>query len=88
MPIPKFKSEEEEASWWDSHPDFVADEVERAAAQGTMVRGLPKSRTVTIRIAEKDLQSARELARKKGLPYQTYVKMLLHQALEREKSAG
>jgi len=34
-----------------------------------------------------DLQAAREMAQKKGLPYQTYMKMLLHQALEKERRA-
>jgi hypothetical protein len=30
----------------------------------------------------------REMAQKKGLPYQTYMKMLLHQALEMERRAS
>jgi hypothetical protein len=30
----------------------------------------------------------REMAQKKGLPYQTYMKMLLHQALEKERRAS
>jgi predicted DNA binding CopG/RHH family protein len=85
--IPKFKYEEE-AAWWDNQPDFVAEEFERAATQGDILRRLPKSRSVTIRIAEKNLEAARELAQRKGLPYQTYMKMLLHQALERERSAS
>jgi predicted DNA binding CopG/RHH family protein len=35
-----------------------------------------------------DLQAAQEMAREKGLPYQTYMKMLLHQALEKERRAS
>jgi predicted DNA binding CopG/RHH family protein len=35
-----------------------------------------------------DLQAAQELAQKKGLPYQTYMKMLLHQALEKERRSS
>jgi len=31
---------------------------------------------------------ARNLAQKKGLKYQTYLKMLLHEALERESKAS
>ena len=42
-------------------------------------------KTVTIRIAVRDLEAAQELADRKGLPYQTYVKMLLHEALARER---
>ncbi|MBI5282408.1 MAG: hypothetical protein HY858_12055 [Candidatus Solibacter usitatus] len=35
-----------------------------------------------------DIDAAQELAGKRGLPYQTYIKGLLHQALERERKAG
>ena len=47
------------------------------------------SPTITIRLAEEDLTRARTLAAEKGLRYQTYLKMLLHQALtSEEKRAG
>jgi predicted DNA binding CopG/RHH family protein len=35
-----------------------------------------------------DLETAQAFAEKRGLPYQTYIKGLLHQALERERKAG
>ena len=35
-----------------------------------------------------DLEAAQEMAQRKGLPYQTYMKMLLHQALEKERRAS
>jgi hypothetical protein len=43
------------------------------------------SRLLSIRLPEPDIALAQELARSKGLPYQTYIKSLLHQALERER---
>ena len=86
--VPKFKSESEEATWWDTHPDFIADQFERAAKEGRLIRGVPKSQSVTIRFPAKDVETARKLAQQRGLPYQTYIKMLLHQALERERKAG
>jgi predicted DNA binding CopG/RHH family protein len=49
------------------------------------MRGVPKSQSVTIRIPTKDVAAARRMAGQQGLPYQTYIKMLLHQALERER---
>ena len=86
--IPKFKSEAEEAAWWDTHPSFVAAQFEKAAKAGRILRGVPRSQSVTIRIATLDVAAARKLAERNGLPYQTYIKMLLHQALERERAAG
>ena len=45
------------------------------------------TRPVTIRLNATDLLAARAISKKKGLPYQTYIKMLLHEALERELAA-
>ena len=51
------------------------------------VRGLfkrPQTRHVSLRLSAADLVTANRLAAAKGLPYQTYIKSLLHEALERE----
>jgi len=36
-------------------------------------------------LPEPDIALAQRLAESKGLPYQTYIKSLLHEALERER---
>jgi predicted DNA binding CopG/RHH family protein len=47
----------------------------------------PPTKPVSIRIAIQDLERAKNLARKKGIPkYQTYLKTLLHEALIKEES--
>ena len=44
---------------------------------------------VSLRIPEADLALARKQAERKGLPYQTYIKSLLHETLsQREKRKG
>jgi predicted DNA binding CopG/RHH family protein len=89
--IPRFKSEAQEAEWWDKNPDFIADQFEKAAKEGRILRGLPgrgATRSVTIRLAVKDVETAQTLAEKMGLPYQTYIKAILHQALDRQRKAG
>jgi hypothetical protein len=43
------------------------------------------SRLLSIRLPEPDITLAQKLAAAKGLPYQTYFKSLLHEALERER---
>ena len=40
-----------------------------------------KTRVVSLRLPEIDIELARQQAARKGLPYQTYIKSLLHQAL-------
>ncbi len=46
--------------------------------------GRAKSRPVTIRLATEDIDAARVLAAHKGIGYQTYIKLLLREALQRE----
>jgi predicted DNA binding CopG/RHH family protein len=51
------------------------------------VRGLftrPETRHIGIRLSAADLLLANRLAARKGLPYQTYIKSLLHEALVAE----
>ncbi len=55
----------------------------RPAAQ-RLVREARLSKNITIRMPLADLERARRLLEKKGLGYQTFMKMLLHEALERE----
>jgi predicted DNA binding CopG/RHH family protein len=43
------------------------------------------SKNITIRMSVEDLERARQLSAKRGLAYQTYMKMLLHEALDQEE---
>lgn len=88
--IPKFATEKEEAEWWDAHMDMVEEELIKAMRDGTAHRGGPaaplrETRNITIRIANSDIERARKFAEKKGIGYQTYIKMLLREALDREE---
>jgi predicted DNA binding CopG/RHH family protein len=47
----------------------------------------PVTRQISIRLSDADLAEAQRLAEAKGLPYQTYIKMLLHEAIRRERAA-
>ena len=88
---PRFRSEREEAEWWDAHPEVITALFLKAQKEGKIKR-LPvvrgATRSVTIRVPIADIEAAREIAEKRGLPYQTYIKGLLHQALERERKAS
>jgi len=91
--IPSFKSEDEEANWLDRHKRLLEAEMMRAVKEGrTLTRkqflARVKSRPVTIRLATRDIDTARELAAEKGIGYQTYIKLLLHEALQKELRAN
>ena len=84
--IPKFRTDAEEAEWWDSHPEAATQIMKHALKSATARRAVPL-KTVTMRLPVPDIKAAQDLAHEKGLPYQTYMKMLLHEALKKERSA-
>lgn len=88
--VPRFNSEAEEAEWWDTHAAEAGEFMRRAQRIGAMTKGitLPPARPTTIRLIAGDVERARALAYRRGLRYQTYLKMLIHEALEREGRAG
>ena len=47
----------------------------------------PVMRAISIRLPAHDIALAQQLAGEKGMPYQTYIKQLLHDALNRELAA-
>ncbi len=87
--IPKFRTTDEEADWWESREGKRAatEIMKRGIAAGTARRHMPL-KTVSMRMPVADLQAAQELAASKGLPYQTYIKMLLHEALRKERRSA
>ena len=97
MVVPRFTSQKVEAKWWDDRMKVVEHNLVEAIKTGAAKRGGPKrviqerreSRNITIRVPVVDIERARTLAEKKGLRYQTYIKMLLKDALDREsRKAG
>lgn len=91
LQIPEFKNEEQEAQWWAENPDAILAQFESAAAEGRLGRGTTARRgltpTTTIRLDPTDISRAKIQAERRGLKYQTYLKMLIHQALTQEESA-
>jgi len=87
LETPKFRSEAEEAEWWDRHPEAIEDLFRRGTKAGTITRGTVakalQTKATTIRLFTQDLERAKVVAERKGLRYQTYLKMLIHEALPR-----
>jgi len=96
--MPKFTSESEEADWWASPAGraYVKQKSAEARSRGTKASGSRlvakvgkgRSTQIAIRLARSDLAQARELAARKGIGYQTLLKMLVHEGLAREARRG
>ena len=93
--IPAFKSEAEESEWWYKNRARLDKDLVEAAKKANLKRldkanlkarlAASRSRVVSIRLPEDDIELARQQATQKGLPYQTYIKSVLHQALRQAK---
>jgi predicted DNA binding CopG/RHH family protein len=96
--IPKFKSESEEADWWASRAGraYVKKKAADALLTGNKARGSTlvakmnrkSSVQIALRLPQADIAQARKLAERKGLGYQTLLKMFVHEGLAREARRG
>jgi predicted DNA binding CopG/RHH family protein len=102
--IPTFATVGEEAEWWyenrSVHGKQLLDAVKSGDAQlltkEKLLNRIAASKktpapVVALRIPAADLALARKQAEQKGLPYQTYIKSLLHETLtkrERRKTGS
>jgi predicted DNA binding CopG/RHH family protein len=92
--MPKFKNESDEADWWASPAGrtYVQRKSREARAKGIKFAGLSlvnelnkkSSIQIALRLPEPDIKQARIIAARKGIGYQTFLKMLVHEGLERE----
>jgi predicted DNA binding CopG/RHH family protein len=97
--VPAFATETEEAEWWYKNRNIHGKQLLAAVKNGeAQVLTKEKLRQriaaskktpapmVALRTPAADLALARKQAEQKGLPYQTYIKSILHETLaEREK---
>ena len=87
-----FVNEAEEAAWWESNEDALSDEFDKATAEGRVGCGTLVIRDATsvahICLDSDDIDRARIQAADRGLRYQTYLKMIIHEALRNAESAS
>ena len=94
LKMPKFRTESEEADWWASpagrayvkRKSAESQSKKLKVAESSLVAALTKKSSVqiAIRLPEADIAQARKIAERKGIGYQTLLKMLLREGLIRE----
>jgi predicted DNA binding CopG/RHH family protein len=80
-----FTNEAEEAAWWKANEDALLEDFKKGTAEGRVGIGTVAKRaalpSTTIRLDPDDIAKARVQAAERGLRYQTYLKMIIHEAL-------
>jgi len=90
--MPRFVSEDDEAEWWASAEgrEFLKQQPGIGSVGkkkgSSLVANLNRTSSVQIalRLPAPDIAKAREIAGRKGIGYQTLLKMLVHEGLRRE----
>ena len=96
------KTDAEEAAWFERNQGRLLKLFEQAAKEGALRVGgrsigisiskqtgalvRPRSQKVMLRMPVDDLERARRLAARKGVGYQTYIKMIVREGLDRAEA--
>jgi len=83
--IPKFKNEEEERDFWQTHDSTEYVDWEKAQRL-TLANLKPSLKTISLRLPESMLEELKLLANKRDVPYQSLVKVFLADRIEQELS--
>jgi len=80
--IPKFKSEEEEAKFWDTHDTTgFLDEFKEVH---NIRFPKPRKRLISVRMDDRQIQSLKQVAETKGIGYLTLIRLWIMERLSRE----
>ncbi len=85
--IPKFRTERAEREFWLSHDSSEYLDLSRARP-AIFPEHQPTSRTISIRIPEHLLAEIKTLASKRGVPYQSLMKLMLAERVREELRAS
>lgn len=84
--IPKFKNEDEEREFWDTHDSTEYINWNRAE-RITFSNLKPSVKKISLRLPESMLEELKLLANKRDVPYQSLLKIFLAERIEKELGA-
>ena len=91
--LPIFNSKEEEANFWDTHDsiefldEFKPAEIEVAPElEQRILTKRELKKPVTLRLEPAQIEDVKRIASRKGLPYQTLIRMWITEAIQQEGS--
>jgi predicted DNA binding CopG/RHH family protein len=81
--IPKFKNEEEERAFWSDHDS--SEYLDWKRAERVLFPNLkPSTKSISLRLPESLLDALRQMANERDVPYQSLIKMILQDRIERD----
>jgi len=81
--IPKFKTEEQERRFWQTHDS--TEYVDWSEAETLVMPKLrPSTKTISLRLPESMVEELKVLAHKRDVPYQSLLKVFLSERIDSE----
>ena len=84
--IPNFKTDEDEANFWDTHDTTEYIDWDNAIVNPLFPNLKMSTKTITFRVTESLLGSLKMIANKKDVPYQSLMKIYLDEKVREEYS--
>ena len=81
-PIPRFKTEDEERDFWDTHAVTDYFDISKAV-RVTFPNLKPSTKTISLRLPESLLHQLKIAANRRDVPYQSLIKILLANNVEK-----
>ena len=82
-PLPQFKNEEEERAFWSDHDS--SEYLDWKSAERVLFPNLkPSTKSISLRLPESLLDALRQMANERDVPYQSLIKMILQDRIERD----
>jgi predicted DNA binding CopG/RHH family protein len=82
-PIPKFKNEDEERDFWNEQDS--SEYLNWKSAERVLFPNLkPSTKSISLRLPESLLDALRQMANERDVPYQSLIKMILQERIERD----
>ena len=83
-PVPAFQNDAEERTYWETH-DSTAH-IDWAKAKTVILPNLkPNTKTISLRLPQHLLDAIKAAANARDVPYQSLIKVWLHEMLERHQ---
>jgi predicted DNA binding CopG/RHH family protein len=82
--LPKFASDQEETEFWDTHDstEFLDD---TQPVDVTFVDGRPAKKQISLRLDPEAIDKLKAIAQRKGVGYQTLIRMWVMERLAQEQ---
>ncbi|HRN50230.1 MAG TPA: BrnA antitoxin family protein [Anaerolineales bacterium] len=84
--IPKFKNEDEERQFWSDH-DSTEYLDWKKAERALFPKLKPSTKSISLRLPETLLDTLRQLANERDVPYQSLIKIYLQERIEQDIKA-